>query len=109
MSLSFLMSERSFEERLLIYHVATELYYDRKANHGNEIQPEEGNPSSPERGNVSVEDKRFLKASKILSDYMLYLLVAHPSLLLPVLTPELRSYRDTRVATVKFFHHCGKY
>ncbi|KAI4318092.1 hypothetical protein L6164_025900 [Bauhinia variegata] len=97
-------SRTSFEERLLIYHVATELYYDWQANQGNEIQPEEGNPSSPEQGNVSVEDKMFLKASKILSDYMLYLLVAHPSLLLPVLTPELRSYRDTRATTVRFFH-----
>ncbi|KAI4318118.1 hypothetical protein L6164_025927 [Bauhinia variegata] len=82
-----------------------QLYYDRKANQGNEIQPEEGNPSLPVQGNVSVEDKRFLKASKIQSDYILYLLVAHPSLLLPVLTPELRSYRDTRAATVRFFQH----
>ncbi|KAI4318105.1 hypothetical protein L6164_025913 [Bauhinia variegata] len=102
--------ERSFEERLLIYHVATELYCDWKEKQSNEkqrneIQSEERKLSSPEQGHVSVEDKRFLKASKIPSDYMLYLLVAHPPLLLPVLTPELRSYRETRAASVRFFQH----
>ncbi|KAI4318120.1 hypothetical protein L6164_025929 [Bauhinia variegata] len=92
-------SERSFEERLLIYHVATELYYAKKTNHPEEAQEN----SSPEHGNASEQNMRYLEASKILSDYMLYLLVAHPSLLLPVLTPELRSYRDTRAAIVRFF------
>ncbi|KAI4318075.1 hypothetical protein L6164_025884 [Bauhinia variegata] len=89
-------SEGSFEDRLLIYHVATELYYAKKTNH-----PEEG--PSPEHRNVPEQNMRYLEASKILSDYMLHLLVAHPSLLWPVLTPELRSYRDTRAATVRFF------
>ncbi|KAI4318072.1 hypothetical protein L6164_025881 [Bauhinia variegata] len=92
-------SERSFEERLLIYHVATELYYAKKTNHPEEAQEN----SSPDHGNFSEQNMRYLEASKILSDYMLYLLVAHPSLILPVLTPELRSYRDTRAATVRFF------
>ncbi|KAI4345854.1 hypothetical protein L6164_012943 [Bauhinia variegata] len=72
---------RSFEERLLIYHIATELcHHERK----------------------DKEKSENLAIAKLLSDYMLNLMVVHPSLLSSLLTAELRSYSDTCSAAIEF-------
>ncbi|KAI4345852.1 hypothetical protein L6164_012941 [Bauhinia variegata] len=72
---------RSFEERLLMYHIATELCHHERKDKDNS------------------ED---LAIAKLLSDYMLNLMVVHPSLLSSLLTAELRSYSDTCSAAIKF-------
>ncbi|KAI4345849.1 hypothetical protein L6164_012938 [Bauhinia variegata] len=72
---------RSFEESLLIYHIATELCHHERED---------------------IDNPEDLVIAKLLSDYMLNLMVVHPSLLSPLLTAELRSYSETCSAAITF-------
>ncbi|KAL3720500.1 hypothetical protein ACJRO7_005336 [Eucalyptus globulus] len=75
-----------FDQSILIWHIATELchYKDHDVRRGKR-----------------PEDIKNYKMSKLVSQYMLYLLVLHPSML-PTGTGMLR-YEDTLVDAQKFF------
>ncbi|KAF8011174.1 hypothetical protein BT93_J1712 [Corymbia citriodora subsp. variegata] len=84
--LNWSVKEMEFDQSILIWHIATELchYNDRNVREGE-----------------SPEDVTNYKMSKLVSRYMLYLLVLHPSML-PTGTGVLR-YEDTSVDAQKFF------
>ncbi|XP_010529252.1 PREDICTED: uncharacterized protein LOC104806186 [Tarenaya hassleriana] len=74
---------KSYDQVLLLWHIATELSYQ-------ENEPTEGN----------WEDREF---SKILSDYMMYLLMMQPKLMSQVSGIVKIRFRDTKAEADKFF------
>ncbi|XP_049342621.1 uncharacterized protein LOC125806907 [Solanum verrucosum] len=81
------ITESNFDEILLVWHIATELCYS-KDNIGSDKPT-----SSP---------VNYREISKILSDYMLYLLVMQPSMMSAVAGIGQIRYRDTCAEAEKF-------
>lgn len=50
-----------------------------------------------------LEESHYLQYAKYLSDYMLYLLQAHPEILSPLTTKELQSYRNVCDTINRFY------
>ncbi|KAL3720511.1 hypothetical protein ACJRO7_005342 [Eucalyptus globulus] len=84
--LNWSVNDTEFDQRILSWHIATELCHYKDLN---------------KRQGKSPEDVTNFKMSKLASRYMLYLLVLHPSTL-PTGTGVLR-YEDTLVDAQKFF------
>ncbi|XP_056160573.1 uncharacterized protein LOC130135416 [Syzygium oleosum] len=84
--LNWSVKDMEFDQSILIWHIATELCHYK--DHGN-------------RQGQKAEDVTNFKMSKLISRYMLYLLVLHPSML-PTGIGALR-YEDTLVDAEKFF------
>ncbi|XP_020972451.1 uncharacterized protein LOC107626652 [Arachis ipaensis] len=76
--------ETEFDHSLLIWHVATDIYYY------SEPAPEE-------------DDNKERKVSKMLSDYMLYILLVHP-FLLPKCVDRIKYVRDTFREAIRILH-----
>ncbi|KAJ9186719.1 hypothetical protein P3X46_002262 [Hevea brasiliensis] len=89
--------ETEFDQSILIWHIATHLCaYSQRQNEQNIVKLENEDDS-----------KKFKKISKLLSRYMLYLLVMRPSML-PMGIGKIR-YLDTCAEAKKFFqeHDCA--
>ncbi|XP_016489370.1 uncharacterized protein LOC107809279 [Nicotiana tabacum] len=76
------INARNFEECIIMWHLATDVCYRLYSN---------------------FEESQYLQYAKYLSDYMLYLLQAHPSILLPLTTTELQIYRNVCAAINRFY------
>ncbi|KAM4082641.1 hypothetical protein ACJW30_11G190900 [Castanea mollissima] len=100
----------TFDESLLLWHVATELCYntkenDKEANESNDEEANESkadNPTQEECHDVSSEDCRHV--SQILSDYMIYLLVMQPTVMSAVAGIGQIRFRDTCAEAENFFY-----
>ncbi|KAL3720509.1 hypothetical protein ACJRO7_005340 [Eucalyptus globulus] len=84
--LNWSVIDKEFDQSILLWHIATELCHYK--DHDN-------------RQGENPEHIKDYKMSKLVSRYMLYLLVLHPSML-PIGTGVLR-YEDTSVDAHKFF------
>ncbi|KAG5583484.1 hypothetical protein H5410_054111 [Solanum commersonii] len=84
------ITESNFDEVLLVWHIATELCYSKD----NIVIDGDKPTSSP---------VNYREISKILSDYMLYLLVMQPSMMSAVAGIGQIRYRDTCAEAEKFF------
>ncbi|KAK3410419.1 hypothetical protein EUGRSUZ_J02413 [Eucalyptus grandis] len=80
------VNDKEFDQSILVWHIATELCHYK--DHDN-------------RQGKSAEHIKDYKMSKLVSRYMLYLLVLHPSML-PTGIGMLR-YEDTSIDAQKFF------
>ncbi|KAM3288647.1 hypothetical protein P3S67_022077 [Capsicum chacoense] len=85
------ITESNFDEILLVWHIATELCYSIVID-GDKAK------SSPEKPPANYREM-----SKILSDYMLYLLVMQPAMMSAVAGIGQIRYRDTCAEAEKFF------
>ena len=90
----------TFDESVLLWHVATELCY-----HTKEEENEDGAANESEADNPTQEDYR--DVSKILSDYMLYLLVMQPTMMSAVAGIGQIRFRDTCAEAENFFNRRG--
>ncbi|CAN4126874.1 unnamed protein product [Withania somnifera] len=70
------------EECVIVLHLATDLCY---------------------RLYYHLEESHYLQYAKYVSDYMLYLLQAHPEILSPLTTKELQSYRNVCTTINRFY------
>ncbi|CAN4109191.1 unnamed protein product [Withania somnifera] len=84
------ITESNFDEILLVWHIATELCYSKDNN----VMDVDKTKNSP---------VNYREISKILSDYMLYLLVMQPAMLSAVAGIGTIRYRDTCAEAEKFF------
>ncbi|KAG7943593.1 hypothetical protein I3843_15G049600 [Carya illinoinensis] len=92
----------TFDESLLLWHIATELcYHENEVDHDKKAQPDEQERVS----HGSQVDHKFI--SKSLSDYMLYLLVMKPTMMSAVAGIGDIRYRDTCAEAKRFFHNKG--
>ncbi|KAH7857477.1 hypothetical protein Vadar_013161 [Vaccinium darrowii] len=76
-----------YDKILLLWHIATELCYNT------------------EKGNS--ENKKFFEISKVLSDYMLYLLIMEPSMMFAVAGTAQIRFKDTCAEAKLFFEDRG--
>ncbi|KAL3722065.1 hypothetical protein ACJRO7_034422 [Eucalyptus globulus] len=83
--LNWSVKDMEFDESILTWHIATELCHDEDRNWRNGQRP---------------EDITNFKMSKLVSRYMLYLMLLHPSML-PAGIGMLR-YKDTSIHVQKF-------
>ncbi|KAK4707654.1 hypothetical protein R3W88_028579 [Solanum pinnatisectum] len=72
----------NFEECVIVWHLATDVCY---------------------RLYCHLEESYYLQYAKYLSDYMLYLMQAHPETLSPLTNKELQSYRNVCDAINRFY------
>lgn len=84
------ITESNFDEILLVWHIATELCYSKDS-----IVIDGDKPKS--------STVNYREISKIISDYMLYLLVMQPSMMSAVAGIGQIRYRDTCAEAEKFF------
>ena len=89
----------TFDESLLLWHVATELCYHTKEN--KDETANEGNADNP------IQEDCGCEVSKILSDYMIYLLVMRPTMMSAVAGIGQIRFRDTCAEAEKFFNRRG--
>jgi hypothetical protein len=80
--LKWSIEDYQYAESLLIWHIATELCYEK------------------EKGSSDSDRKK----CKLLSDYMFYLLVMKPIMMAPVLGNWLIVFQDTCAEAKRFFH-----
>ncbi|KAG5530457.1 hypothetical protein RHGRI_025414 [Rhododendron griersonianum] len=96
------ISEVEFDESLILWHIATDLCYytdevNTNANDG-------GNPTNLGSTNSDNEDnKDYKESSKLLSDYLLYLLIMQSTMLSTVAGIGQIRFRDTSAEAQKFF------
>ncbi|GMN50942.1 hypothetical protein TIFTF001_020098 [Ficus carica] len=76
-----------YDQSLLLWHVATELCYNSDDDHG--------------VGNVVDQERR--EYSKLLSDYMLYLLVMQPAVMSSIAGIAQKRFQDTCAEAKRFF------
>ncbi|XP_075640260.1 uncharacterized protein LOC142612009 [Castanea sativa] len=120
----------TFEESLLLWHVATELCFQNEntkvANEGAKScwlgrvathcfrntcwlwhvatqLCKEGAPESGDGSSVSFKETDYIHFSKLLSDYMIYLLVMRPTMMSAVAGIGQIRFRDTCAEAEKFF------
>ncbi|XP_061344499.1 uncharacterized protein LOC133290437 [Gastrolobium bilobum] len=87
----------TFDQSLIQWHIATDLlFYDDHKNAQDE-DVEEG------RGNTDKEDELFRDFSKLLSDYMLYLLIMQPNMMSAIGGIGQIRFQDTWAEANKFF------
>ncbi|KAJ4763818.1 hypothetical protein LUZ62_074193 [Rhynchospora pubera] len=91
-----------FDHSLLLWHIATELcLYTLKNNE----------PASPTTDNSIKEEESLMehwkRMGKLLSDYMLYLLVMQPAMLMTTAGIGLIRFRDTCAEARRFFEQYG--
>ena len=89
----------TFDESLLLWHVATELCY-----HTKEEKDETANESNADN---PIQEDCHREVSKILSDYMIYLLVVQPTMMSAVAGIGQIRFRDTCAEAEKFFNRRG--
>ncbi|XP_075640255.1 uncharacterized protein LOC142612002 [Castanea sativa] len=108
----------AYDESLLLWHVATDLCF-RKETQGIDATDKEGDNSCwswsfvtklflrkrPKAETDLTKDNRHF--SKLLSDYMIYLLVKQPNMMSAVTGIGQIRYRDTCAEAVKFFSRRG--
>ncbi|XP_059660114.1 uncharacterized protein LOC132306655 [Cornus florida] len=110
-----------YDESLLLWHIATELCYNDDTGEGNARNNTGAGKSSPHccclylpgkntgEGNANNKtgegnaSKKYRDFSKLLSDYMLYLLVMQPTMMSAVAGIGQIRFRDTCAETKKFF------
>ncbi|XP_040997713.1 uncharacterized protein LOC121243655 isoform X2 [Juglans microcarpa x Juglans regia] len=81
----------TYDESLLLWHIATELCY-----HGSEVDPQ-----------TKAQPDEHKLISKLVSDYMLYLLVMKPTMMSAVAGIGQIRYRDTCAEAKRFFRNKG--
>lgn len=79
---------KEFDESLILWHIATEICYNTEERTNNE----------------SEKDKQDREFAKLLSDYMMYLLVMQPTMMLAVAGIGQIRYRDTCAEAKRIFH-----
>ncbi|KAG7943594.1 hypothetical protein I3843_15G049700 [Carya illinoinensis] len=90
----------TFDESLLLWHIATELcYHESEVDHDKKAQPDE------QELHGSEVDHKFI--SKLVSDYMLYLLVMKPTMMAAVAGIGQIRYRDSCAEAKRFFSNKG--
>ncbi|CAK9176781.1 unnamed protein product [Ilex paraguariensis] len=88
-----------YDESLLLWHIATELCYNTDDVHDPNKDP---NKDRNVDGNEE-QKKDFRKISKLLSDYMLYLVVMQPTMMSAVAGIGQIRFQDTCAEAKKFF------
>ncbi|XP_010481563.1 PREDICTED: uncharacterized protein LOC104760353 [Camelina sativa] len=79
-----------YDQSLLLWHIATELCF----------QKQEGDEEIENLSGESYDDREF---SKIISDYMMYLLIMRPKLMSEVAGIGTIRFRDTKAEAERFF------
>lgn len=77
--------EVDYDESIILWHLATELCYNDEISHGNDCK-----------------NNKFRNLSKILSDYMMYLLIMQPTMMSTVIGIGEIRYRDTCAEARRF-------
>ncbi|PON65091.1 hypothetical protein TorRG33x02_271490 [Trema orientale] len=85
------IEEVTYDESLLLWHIATELCYQDEAN----------------KVDKNAECRRYYEFCKVLSDYMLYLLALQPTMMSAVAGIGQIRFRDTSEEAKKFFVRRG--
>ncbi|KAI9187371.1 hypothetical protein LWI28_027330 [Acer negundo] len=85
------VTEVAYDESLLLWHIATELLYHHEDDHQH----------------ISGDDNNHREFSKVLSDYMLYLLVMQPSMMSAVAGIGKIRFRDTCAEANRLFKRKG--
>ncbi|KAL5550749.1 hypothetical protein UlMin_000925 [Ulmus minor] len=91
------IEDKAYDESLLLWHIATELCYHNEDRNSDDSSTKAKN-GVPDQ----YDEKDYKKFSKILSEYMLYLMVWQPTIMSAVAGIGERRFRDTR-AEVKIF------
>ncbi|CAK9311134.1 unnamed protein product [Citrullus colocynthis] len=86
------IDEVAFDESLMLWHIATELCYRNKQN---------------TNADADADATTYRECSKLLSDYMLYLIVMLPSMMSAVAGIGEIRFRDTCAEAKKFFDRRG--
>ncbi|EXC02089.1 hypothetical protein L484_024054 [Morus notabilis] len=100
------IEDLAYDESLVLWHIATELCFQDE-------QPEDKkDENNTKTNNVTTQNdkeqhKNYREFSKILSDYMLYLLVLQPTMMSAVAGIGQIRFRDTSAEAKKFFIRKG--
>ncbi|GFZ03144.1 transmembrane protein, putative [Actinidia rufa] len=86
-----------FDQSVILWHIATELCFNRDEK-STDTNTESGNTNSGDGQNID-----FRSLSKLLSDYMLYLLIMQPTMMSTVAGIGQIRFRDTCAEAKKFF------
>ncbi|KAH7852984.1 hypothetical protein Vadar_031719 [Vaccinium darrowii] len=99
------ISEVDFDKIIILWHIATKLCYcpDKEEYPEKDInESANGSGNPPDSNNVDIEEQE-CKLSKVLSDYMLYLLIIQSTMLSIVVGIGRIRFRDTCAEAKKFF------
>ncbi|KAG7532585.1 hypothetical protein ISN45_Aa08g002590 [Arabidopsis thaliana x Arabidopsis arenosa] len=114
------VTEKDYDQSILLWHIATELLYQKpidqkattekqenrnreKEEHSNREKEEHSNREKEEHRNPEKEEHTNREFSKILSDYMMYLLIVQPTLMSAVSGIIKIRFRDTCEEAKDFF------
>lgn len=82
-----------YDQTLLLWHIATEICYNTDDDHDHDDH----------EANITTDQKKRREFSKVMSDYMLYLLVMQPTLMSPIAGIARKRVQDTCAEAKRFF------
>lgn len=99
------VTDVAYDESILLWHIATELLYfeDKKDEHRTSSTTSDDNTIDESTNEALQKEYNDLEFSKLLSDYMMYLLIMQPTMMSAVAGIGKIRFRDTLAEAKRFF------